>query len=55
MLIIDSLENYSNNKTKKKVRKNGKKEGCNCKTMYVNCPCKQNVKFCNNMCHKARK
>jgi hypothetical protein len=56
-VIIDSIENFSNNITKRNERKNGKKEGCNCKTMCVNChcPCKQNGKFCSSMCHKETK
>ena len=29
-VIIDSIENFSNNITKRNERKYGKKEGCNC-------------------------
>jgi hypothetical protein len=56
-VVIDSIENYPNNIMKRNEGKNGKKEGCNCKTMCVNfrCPCKQNDKFCSSMCHKDRK
>ena len=35
-VIIDSIENFSNNITKRNERKNGKKEGCNvCKLPCV--------------------
>ena len=55
-VIVDSIEKNSNNVTKRnEVRNNENKEHCNCKSGCVNnhCPCKQNKKLCNALCHSS--